>query len=100
MKFRFINNIKISIILNDFEKHLNSNVTCLMTNKGFQYLVLKIKDKYISIINTHLQSSFNRCNFQYQKTFIHQMNIIKRYLLRYYVKEYLIIGDFNLRENI
>ena len=90
---------KYPIILNDFEKHLNSNLTCSMTNKGFQYLVVKIKDKNISLINTHLQSSFNRCNFQYQKTAIYQMDIIKQYLLRNNVNDCLIVGDFNLREN-
>ena len=47
-----------------------------MTNKGLHYICLKYNDEYLNLINTHLQSSFNRCKLHYQKTAIHQMNMI------------------------
>tara|TARA_Y100000389_G_scaffold92630_1_gene89396 strand:+ start:463 stop:1332 length:870 start_codon:yes stop_codon:yes gene_type:complete len=89
---------KYPIILSDFEIYDKSNFTCLMTNKGIQYVTIKVNNDYISLINTHLQSSFNRYNLQYQNTTINQINFIKDYLIKYNIKNCLIIGDFNLKE--
>ena len=55
---------KYPIILSDFEIYDKLNFTCLMTNKGIQYVTIKVNNDYISLINTHLQSSFNRYNLQ------------------------------------
>jgi len=88
---------KYPIILSDFEKYDRLNLSCSMTNKGFQYIIIKVNDNHISIINTHLQSSFTKYNLHYQNTAIYQMDMIKQYLLKYNVKNCLILGDLNLK---
>lgn len=90
---------KYPIILSDFEKYEKLNFTCAMTNKGFQYIVIKINNDYIPLINTHLQSSSNKWNLQYQNVVVNQINLIKDYLIKFNIKNCIILGDLNLKEN-
>lgn len=86
------------IVYNDFLKFPELHVSCKMTNKGLHYLCLKYNEEYLHLINTHLQSSFNRCNFQYQETCLKQLNLINEYIIQKGLKDCIIIGDLNLKE--
>lgn len=82
---------RYEIYLNDFIEFQNCKLCCNMTRKGFQIVDIKYDNKYYSIINTHLQSSFN--NIYYQNIAIVQLNQIIEYCRN---NKYLIMGDLNL----
>ena len=71
---------KYPIIYQDYLKYDQLNFTCSMTNKGLQHIKIYINNLEYDIINTHLQSSFNKCGLMYQNTAELQLNQILNYI--------------------
>lgn len=87
---------KYPIIYQDYYKYDLLNFTCSFTNKGLQFVKVLFNNKEYNIVNTHLQSSFNKCRLMYQNTAEIQLNQIINYLNKKDINKCLIIGDLNL----
>lgn len=87
---------KYPIVVSDYQKYDNLNFTCNFTNKGLHFVVIDNNDEYVPIINTHLQSSYCKFNFDYQDTAIQQLNSIRNYINDKNISNCLILGDLNL----
>ena len=87
---------KYPIIYQDYYKYDLLNFTCSFTNKGLQFVKVLFNNKEYNIVNTHLQSSFNKCGLMYQNTAENQLNQIIDYIKGNNVEKCLIIGDLNL----
>jgi len=88
---------KLPIINNTFIKYNNLNYFCKLTNKGFQHISIKYNNKFVHIINTHLQSSSS--SFNYRDNNLLQINNIIHYCNNNNITKYLITGDLNLNQN-
>lgn len=87
---------KYPIIYQDYLKYDQLNFTCSMTNKGLQHIKIYINNLEYDIINTHLQSSFNKCGLMYQNTAELQLNQILNYINENNIEKCIILGDLNL----
>ncbi len=87
---------KYPIIYQDYLKYDQLNFTCSMTNKGLQHIKININNLEYDIINTHLQSSFNKCGLMYQNTAELQLNQILNYINENNIEKCIILGDLNL----
>ena len=87
---------KYPIIYQDYLKYDQLNFTCSMTNKGLQHIKINYNNNYYNIINTHLQSSFNKCGLMYQNTSENQLNQILNYINENNIEKCIILGDLNL----
>ena len=87
---------KYPIIYQDYLKYEQLNFTCTMTNKGLQHIKINYNNNYYNIINTHLQSSFNKCGLMYQNTSENQLNQILNYINENNIEKCIILGDLNL----
>ena len=87
---------KYPIVFQDYHKYDLLNFTCSFTNKGLQHIrIIRNNSKY-DIINTHLQSSFNKCGLMYQNTAELQLKQILKYVNENNVEKCIILGDLNL----
>ena len=87
---------KYPIVYQDHLKYEQLNFTCNMTNKGLQYIKIIRNNLEYNIINTHLQSSFNKCGLMYQNTSENQLNQILNYINEKNIEKCIILGDLNL----
>ena len=87
---------KYPIVYQDYLKYEQLNFTCTMTNKGLQHIKINYNNNYYNIINTHLQSSFNKCGLMYQNTSENQLNQILNYINENNIEKCIILGDLNL----
>ena len=87
---------KYPIVYQDYLKYDQLNFTCSMTNKGLQHIKIIRNNLEYDIINTHLQSSFNKCGLMYQNTSENQLNQILNYINENNIEKCIILGDLNL----
>ena len=87
---------KYPIVYQDYLKYEQLNFTCNMTNKGLQHIKIIRNNLQYNIINTHLQSSFNKCGLMYQNTSENQLNQILNYINENNIEKCIILGDLNL----
>jgi len=87
---------KYPIIYQDYLKYEQLKFTCSFTNKGLQHIKISRNNKEYDIINTHLQSSFNKCGLMYQNTAEIHFNQILNYINENNIEKCLILGDLNL----
>ena len=87
---------KYPIVYQDYLKYEQLNFTCNMTNKGLQHIKIIRNNLQYNIINTHLQSSFNKCGLMYQNTSENQLNQILNYINENNIQKCIILGDLNL----
>ena len=87
---------KYPICLSYFKKYDKLKLTCSFTNKGLQHIKININNLEYNIINTHLQSSFNRIGLMYQNTAEIHFNQILNYINENNINKCLILGDLNL----
>jgi endonuclease/exonuclease/phosphatase family metal-dependent hydrolase len=86
---------KFPIINVKFYEYQNSNPFSFdyFSEKGFLVATIKIEDKNVKVINTHLQSSdFHR----YDKYALSQINELLKYLDDIEDDDYIVGGDFNI----
>tara|TARA_A100001015_G_scaffold305687_1_gene398767 strand:+ start:363 stop:1208 length:846 start_codon:yes stop_codon:yes gene_type:complete len=87
---------KYPIVYQEYLKYEQLNFTCSMTNKGLQHIKINRNNIEYDIINTHLQSSFNKCGLMYQHTAELQLNQILNYINYNKIEKCIILGDLNL----
>jgi len=82
-----INNNNVEILYNDF-KEQNGDYLNLINKRGYLILNLTIDNKKITLINTHLNQSYNKCNYR-----INQIKELNNLLVNN--EKYILLGDFN-----